>query len=203
VTLERHGPEQLAGFDPSVSAGRWIAAKAVSDSVGEVGELVMGFGEPGTQAPGTRSNRKDAMSPEPNKDVVRRYYEEVHNGRNYDRFNELEAPDFVEHDPLPGQGTGREGMKDRERMLAANLDVRFTIEDMISQGDKVVVRWRNHGTHIGEFLGIPATGREFSIAGINIYRLQDGRLAEGWSVVDVFGQMLQLGVIPAPTPAHT
>jgi steroid delta-isomerase-like uncharacterized protein len=148
-----------------------------------------------------RSEQEDAMSTEANKELVRRYYDEVHNRRNYDRIEELVTPDFKEHDPLPGQAAGREGMKDRERMLAANLDVRFTVEDIIAEGEKVVVRWRNHGTHIGEFLGIPPTGKEFSVEGINVYRVLDGKLAEGWSVVDVFGQLLQLGVIPSPARA--
>jgi steroid delta-isomerase-like uncharacterized protein len=141
------------------------------------------------------------MSTDTNKELVRRYYDEVHNHRKFDRIEELVAPDFKEHDPLPGQGVGREGMKDREKMLAANLDVHVTVEDIIAEGDKVVVRWRNHGTHVGEFLGIPPTGKQFSVEGINVYRVQDGRLAEGWNVVDVFGQLLQLGVIPSPAAA--
>jgi steroid delta-isomerase-like uncharacterized protein len=152
--------------------------------------------------PRTVSDKEDAMSTEANKELVRRYYDEVHNGRNYDRVEDLVAPDFKEHDPLPGQGAGREGMKDRDKMLAAHLDVRFTVEDIIAEGEKVVVRWRNHGTHIGEFLGIPPTGKEFSVEGINVYRVIDGKLAEGWGVVDVFGQLLQLGVIPSPAGAN-
>jgi steroid delta-isomerase-like uncharacterized protein len=141
------------------------------------------------------------MSTETNKQLVQRYYDEVHNDRNYDLIDALIAPNFKEHDPLPGQQEGRTGIKQREKMLADSLDVHFTVEDMIAEGDKVVVRWRNRGTHIGEFLGVPPTGRDFSIEGINVYRVEDGRLAEGWSVADVFGQMLQLGVIPAPEPA--
>jgi steroid delta-isomerase-like uncharacterized protein len=141
------------------------------------------------------------MSTEANKALVRRYYDEVHTGRNYDLIDQLVAPDFKEHDPLPGQGPGRQGIKDRERSLAENLDVTFNIEDLIAEDDKVVVRWRNRGTHVGEFLGIPPTGKGFSIEGINIYRVEDGKLAEGWNVADVFGQLLQLGVIPAPEAA--
>jgi predicted ester cyclase len=64
-------------------------------------------------------------------------------------------------------------------------------------GDKVVVRWRNRATHIGEFLGIPPTGKGFSFQGIKVYRIETGKLAQGWSVVDTLGQLLQLGVIPA------
>ena len=143
------------------------------------------------------------MSTETNKAIVRRYYEEVHAGRDWDLIDELVAADYKEHNPLPGQGPGRAGVKERDRSLAENLDLRFTVEDLIAEGDKVVVRWRNRGTHMGEFLGIPATGKEFSIEGINIYRIEGAKLAEGWNVADVFGQLLQLGVIPTPAVAAT
>jgi predicted ester cyclase len=141
--------------------------------------------------------KEEAMAIEP-QEVVRRYFDEVHNGRKLDLIDQLVAPNYKENNPLPGQGSGPEGLKARERMLAGTLDVRFTLEDLIADGDKVVARWRNHGKHIGEFLGIPPTGKEFSVEGINIYRVQNGKIAEGWNVVDVFGQLMQLGVIPAP-----
>ena len=83
-------------------------------------------------------------------------------------------------------------------MLFAGLDPQFTIEDVIAEGDKVVVRWVNHGTNVGEFLCAPPTGKSFATPGIDIYRLQDGKLAEHWHVVDVFGQMVQLGQLPVP-----
>ena len=69
---------------------------------------------------------------------------------------------------------------------------------MIAEADKVVVRWTNSGTNIGEFLGIPATHRSFSIAGIDIYRLSGGKLAEHWHVVDMLAHMQQLGLLPTP-----
>jgi len=74
----------------------------------------------------------------------------------------------------------------------------FTIEDVIAEGDRVAVRWTNAGTNVGDFLGIPATGRSFSVPGIDIYRLEDGKLAEHWHVVDMYGQLIQLGLLPAP-----
>jgi steroid delta-isomerase-like uncharacterized protein len=138
---------------------------------------------------------------ERNKQVARKIYEEVLNKRKLDLLDDLVVPDYIEHDPLPGQGTGVQGMKDRYDMLFKGLDPHFTIEDVIAEGDKVVVRWTNSGTNVGDFLGIPATGRPFSTAGIDIYRLEGGRLAEHWHVVDVFGQMQQLGLLPAPQGA--
>lgn len=135
---------------------------------------------------------------EENKVVARRIYDEVLNKRDLDLLDELVRPDYIEHDPLPGQRTGLDGIKDRYSMLIEALDPHFSIEDVIAEGDKVVVRWINSGTNVGDFLGAPATGRTFSTPGIDIYRLEDGMLAEHWHVVDVYSQLVQLGLLPAP-----
>lgn len=133
-----------------------------------------------------------------NKETVRRIYDEVLNPRNLDVLDEITRPDYEEHNPLPGQGTGLPGLKDRYGMIFQGLDAHFTIEDMVAEDDKVVVRWTNSGTNTGDFLGIPATGKSYSIQGIDIYRLDGGKLAEHWDVVDVYGHMVQLGILPAP-----
>lgn len=138
------------------------------------------------------------MSVDENKAVVRRYYEKVLNGGNIQLLEDIAGPEYVEHDPIPGQGNGLEGLKQRVEMLRAAFQPCFTVEDMIAEGDKVVVRWTNHGTHVSEFMGIPPTGRSFSIAGIDIHRLSGGKMAEHWHVVDLFSQMQQLGMIPEP-----
>jgi steroid delta-isomerase-like uncharacterized protein len=135
---------------------------------------------------------------QPNKDVARRLYDEVINQRDLGALDELVRPDYIEHDPLPGQGEGLDGARDRFGMLNQALDPKFTIEDMIAEDDKVAVRWTNQGTHVGEFLGAPATGRAFTIPGIDIYRVEDGKLAEHWHVVDVYSQLVQLGLLPSP-----
>jgi predicted ester cyclase len=149
--------------------------------------------------PGEPDRREHGM--DANKDLVRRIYEEVINERDLDLLEELVRPDYVEHDPLPGQGEGLAGIRDRFTMLIEGLDPRFTIEDVIAEGDRIVVRWTNSGTNVGEFLGIPPTHRSFTIAGIDIYRVEDGKLAEHWHVVDVYGQMVQLGLLPQPQGA--
>jgi steroid delta-isomerase-like uncharacterized protein len=150
-------------------------------------------------APGPNETRGGrGMSTEPNKEVARRYYEWVLNDGEVEALDEMAVPDYQEHDPLPGQGTGLQGLKDRVTMLKSGLDSRFTIEDLIAEGDKVVVRWTNSGTNVGEFLGMPPTGKGFTIAGIDIHRLEDGKMAEHWHVVDNFSMLLQLGLIPPP-----
>jgi steroid delta-isomerase-like uncharacterized protein len=142
--------------------------------------------------------KEDAMSTERNKEVVRRFYEEVLNKQDLDSLEELAVSDYEEHDPLPGQGTGRDGLRNRVSMLLKGLEPRFTIEDLIAEDDRVVARWTNNGTHVGEFLGMPPTNKQFTIAGIDIYRLEDAKMAEHWHVVDMLAQLIQLGIVSLP-----
>jgi steroid delta-isomerase-like uncharacterized protein len=136
------------------------------------------------------------------KALVRRYYDAVFNQRNVDLVDQLALEEYVEHDPFPGQGDGRADLKARVQLILDAMNpVRFEIEDMIAEGDKVVVRWTQRGSQTGSFMGIPPTGREFTIAGIDIHRLRDGRMAEHWHVVDLFALLQQLGAIPAPSAA--
>ena len=139
------------------------------------------------------------MSTEDNQATVRRYYEEALNAGALDVLDELAVADYDEHDPLPGQGDGLAGLKQRVALLRGAFRPHFTVEDVVAEGDKVVVRWTHCGTHVGEFLGIPPTGKSFSIAGIDIHGLRDGKLAEHWHVIDQFGLLQQLGLLPTPS----
>jgi len=139
-----------------------------------------------------------AMTTPDNKAIVGRFYDEVLNKRNIDLLDELAAEDYVEHDPFPGQGNGRADLKARVQLLLGAFDpLRFTVEDVIAEGDTVVVRWTNAGTHTGSFLGIPATNKPFSIAGIDVHVVRGGRMAEHRHVVDMLAQLQQLGLVPA------
>ena len=126
-----------------------------------------------------------------------RLYDLVNAG-HVEQIGELVTADYIEHDPVPGQGTGREGAIDRFSIIVGALAPHFTVEDAIAAGDRVVVRWTNAGTHVGEFAGIPATGRPFTISGIDIYRVDDNLLAEHWHVVDQLSMLTQLGLLPQP-----
>ena len=137
------------------------------------------------------------MSTEQNKQIAARLYQLLNAG-DAEAIGELVTTDYDEHDPLPGQGTGREGAVDRFSMLVRGLAPRFTVEDVIAEDDKVVVRWTNAGTHVGEFLGIPATGRAFTVGGIDVYRVEGGLLAEHWHQVDQLSMLGQLGLLPEP-----
>src|SRR5262249_30478115 len=112
--------------------------------------------------------------------------------------DELVAPDVVIHMPLPMEATGPQAFKQVWAMLLRGLpDLRLTIEDLIAEGDKVVARNTVNGTHLGEYRGLPPTGKTVTYDEIFIFRFAGGRIAEMWGVVDVFSQLKQLGVIPA------
>ena len=140
------------------------------------------------------------MSTEQNKETARRYYEDVLNKGDLDALDELAVSNYQENDPLPGQRSGLDGLKDRVSILRGGLTSTYTIEDIIAEGDRVVVRWTNSGTHTGEFLGIPPTNKEFSFGGADIHRFEDGKMAEHWHVVDQLALLTQLGLVPPPGP---
>lgn len=75
-------------------------------------------------------------------------------------------------------------------------DLHFSLEDQLAEGDKVMNRWTAHGTHKGEFMGIPPTGREVTVVGMSVARIVDGKIVEEWSLIDMFSLLQQLGVIP-------
>jgi steroid delta-isomerase-like uncharacterized protein len=134
---------------------------------------------------------------ERNKDTARRLYELLNQGQA-EAVGDLVDRDYEEHDPLPGQGSGREGAVDRFSVITTALASHFTIEDVVAEGDRVVVRWTNSGTHVGDFAGIPATGKTFTMSGIDIYRAADGKLCEHWHVIDQLSMLGQLGLLPQP-----
>jgi steroid delta-isomerase-like uncharacterized protein len=137
------------------------------------------------------------MNVETNKQTATRLYELLNSGQA-EAAGDLMIEDYVEHDPLPGQGDGREGAVTRFTMITSGLAPTFTVEDVVAEDDRVVVRWTQAGTHVGEFLGIPPTGRTFTIPGIDIYRVSESKLAEHWHVIDQLAMLGQLGLLPEP-----
>ncbi len=139
------------------------------------------------------------MSAETNKAVSRRFLEEVFGKGKLNVLDEIIASDHVNSGPgtLPGLTPGPEGSKQFVTMYRkAFPDVHFTIDEQIAEGDKVVTRWTGHGTHKGELLGIPATGKSATVTGIAVDRIVNGKIVESWGIFDQFGMMQQLGVIP-------
>ena len=139
------------------------------------------------------------MSVEENKAIIHRFMEEIVRKGNLAVTNEIFTADFVGHYGEPeSPKRGPEAMIQRFTMLrTAFPDVRYTVEDEIAEGDKVVHRLIGHGTQQGKFLGIPPTGKQATWTGIAIYRIADGKIAERWVNVDNFGTAQQLGATPS------
>jgi steroid delta-isomerase-like uncharacterized protein len=141
------------------------------------------------------------MLSETNKTVSRRFFDEVFGQGKLNVLDELIAKDHINSGPgaLPGMPVGPEGSKQLVTVYRnAFPDIRFTVDEQIAEGDKVVTRWTAHGTHKGELVGIPATGKSSTVAGIAVDRISNGKIAESWGIFDQFGMMQNLGVIPTP-----
>jgi len=137
------------------------------------------------------------LSTATHKAIVRRYIEQVLNEQRHDLVEEF----LTENIELHGSGIppGLEVVKQWFTTFATAFpDGYTTIEDMVAEGDQVVARTAFNGTHQGEMQGIPVTGKSVSIPSITIFRLDNGKIAEGWLVSDDLGMMQQLGVIPGP-----
>lgn len=136
-----------------------------------------------------------------NKELYLRLADEVLTRKNLAVVDELIASDFTEHVGAEPRRVGTEGFKSaRRRRNAAFPDWQVTVEDIIAEGDKVVARATGQGTHRGEYMGIPATGRRVKVTWIAIYRVADGKLAEHWQNIDELGLRQQLGAtLTVPT----
>ena len=137
------------------------------------------------------------MSAVENKALARRVIEEMFNKGNLDVADELFAPDYVDHDPaMPEDVRGPEGFKEYVcAFRSAFSDLHIQIEDQIAEGDKVVTRWRGTGTHDGDLAGIAPTGNRVTLSGMEIVRMSEGELVEGWEGYDTMNMMRQLGVM--------
>jgi steroid delta-isomerase-like uncharacterized protein len=132
--------------------------------------------------------------------LVRRMIEELFNRGNMTLADTFFAADFVEREELPpGIPRDREGVKQLTAMLRkAFPDFKATIDDLVAEGDKVVIRQTWSGTHKGDFMGVAPTGKRVSFGVIDIIRIAGGKFAEHWGQMDSMGLMQQLGAIPTP-----
>ncbi len=139
------------------------------------------------------------MSQAENKTIAERFNEDVWGRGDEAALEELLAPDFVDHDALPGQAPDREGHR---QILAAFRsafpDLHVTTEDVVAEGDKVASRWTARGTHQGDLMGVAPTGNGVTIKGIDVLRIAGGRIVERWAQFNDLEVMQQLGAVPAP-----
>jgi steroid delta-isomerase-like uncharacterized protein len=140
------------------------------------------------------------MSDEAHTALVQRLADEVLSQHNLDALDDIFHADYVELEPPPGMGLGREGLRNwLAAWFQAFPDVRWTVEEQIADQGTVWSRsvWR--GTHQGEFFGVPATGLEVSVAAWTIDRFENGKISESRLIMDALGLLRQLGAVPGPT----
>ena len=145
------------------------------------------------------------MATHDNETSMRRFYTEAVTKGNVSVIDELTAPNFREHETIPGFEPNREGVKKWiTAFRVAFPDIQVIVNDVITQGDKLVARATFHGTHKGMFMGIPATGKKFQMEVIDILRFENGKVVEHWGQSDNLGMLTQLGVVtpPGAPPKH-
>jgi steroid delta-isomerase-like uncharacterized protein len=125
---------------------------------------------------------------------MERFYQEVVNNGNLALLDELCSTDYVDHDDDVAT-PGREGLKQHLAMIRRGFpDTRVTVEDLVADGDKVAARTTHRGTHTEDFMGMPPTGKQVTMSGMDITRLVDGKIVEHWGLVDAMAMMQQLGL---------
>jgi steroid delta-isomerase-like uncharacterized protein len=137
------------------------------------------------------------MSTESNKALVRRFYQEVFTQGKITVADEICSAHYVDHDPTNPAGTLAGLEQTALEMRRAFPDVRWTVEDLIAEGDKIAARVSMHGTQQGELMGMPASGRSVTASNFDIIRFEDGKVVEHWGLFDSLGMLQQLGIIPA------
>lgn len=142
--------------------------------------------------------RKNIVSREENIAAQERMAEAVNTG-NLDIFDEIMLPDAVDHDPAPDQGPGPEGFKQFFTTLrTAFPDLEVSPEHMVATDDDVALAYTARGTHDGDFLGVSPTGRRIEVRGLQIWRFENGKMAERWGSSDELGIFQQIGAIGDP-----
>jgi steroid delta-isomerase-like uncharacterized protein len=133
---------------------------------------------------------------EDNKAFVRRWFDEVWNKRNMAAIEDFLAPTYVGYTPGTPDVKGPDSFRQRHTALSTAFpDFRFTVEEIIAEGDKVAVRYTLRGTHRGDFMGIAPTGKEMTWTGITLFHIANGKIQETWLMTDL---VRQLGMISAP-----
>jgi steroid delta-isomerase-like uncharacterized protein len=128
------------------------------------------------------------------KALVAQFGAKIFQEKDFAALTSLMRDDYIQHNPLVRQGS--KGFQDFfQAWFEASPDFRFELKQIVSEGDKVWVYGTYSGTHQGDWLGIPATGNAYKFDAVDIFRVQDGKLAEHWDVLDVYTLFKQLGTI--------
>jgi steroid delta-isomerase-like uncharacterized protein len=134
------------------------------------------------------------------KAMAQRWFTEVMNEGKEEVIDELCAENFVDHDPLPGTSPDRQGIHDFiKQVRAAFPDIEMTADDILGEGDRLAVRSTMRGTHQGEFMGIPASGKKVEVSNYDFVRFENDQVVEHWGTIDSAALMEQIGAVPAGT----
>jgi steroid delta-isomerase-like uncharacterized protein len=134
------------------------------------------------------------------KTMAQRWFTEVMNEGNEEVIDELCADNFVDHDPLPGTSPDRQGIHDFVKQVrAAFPDIEMTADEILVEGDQLAVRSTMRGTHQGEFMGIPASGKKVEVSNYDFVRFENDQVVEHWGTIDSAALMEQIGAVPAGT----
>ncbi len=141
------------------------------------------------------------MTTDQNKSTAQRFFD-LFNAGKIEAMSEIFVTDVVDHNPLPGQPGGLEGIQwALYGLRAAFPDLTVTVDNLVAEGDYVTTHQVARGTHKGELLGIPPTGKPIVMEAADQYRIVNGKIVEAWHLEDLFGVLMQLGAIPAPKAA--
>jgi steroid delta-isomerase-like uncharacterized protein len=192
-----HLNKPFMGIEPT---GRRVSWKSMGFFRVADGRIVEHYGQPDLG-----SLRQQLAAPfdpnntlEYNRMLVARYVYAT-NTRDYSKFYEYVDPAFVDHDPVPGQQPGIDGLINSYKMFdSAMPDSWYTFEDLIAENDMVIGRGVIQGTHTGTFVGVPATHKTITWTGTRMFRIKNGKVSEGWINFDMIRILQQMGVVPAP-----
>ena len=142
------------------------------------------------------------MSTEENKAIARRWVEEIWDKGSVAAMDELLAANFVFNYAAAEEASGREGYERTVTMYhTVSPDMHYAVDDIVTEGDKVAVRWTGQGTHKGDLMGIAPTGKQVTITGISILRIAGGKIVEEWGEINLLGALQELGAFPPPSQA--
>jgi steroid delta-isomerase-like uncharacterized protein len=133
-----------------------------------------------------------------NEQLVRRFFEEFCNGRVSEVADEIIAEDYVSHGPQAPPALGPDGVRARVGVYQDTLDGHWDVRELYTAADHVIARWIGRGTHNGELMGVAPTGASIEVDAISIFRIEDGKIAEEWTVWDALGLLQQVGAVPVP-----
>lgn len=146
-----------------------------------------------------------SLSPEQNNAIAEKFFDSVWNKGDFRVLETLISPDALDHSTVGGKMTSERGSGSFRAIVSmfrqAMPDIQLRIDDEVYAGDRVMHRWNMTGTDTGGVMGMPPSGKTLTFTGTTIVRMEDGKIAERWAIVDELGLLQQLGVIPSPNGA--